>query len=529
MTEMRAKILCVDDDPELLLIHSSILRHAGHEVLEATSGRDCLSVARQEHPDLILLDVMLPDINGVDVCKQIKTDPDLADTHVMLISGMEISSERQVYGLESGADGYVVRPIAGQELLARIQAMIRIKNAESALQQNLNQKKLILESVGEGIYGVNKDGITVFVNPALTKMTGYEAYELLGQNLHFVLRHSKPDGTPYDREECPILHTLKKGRTYKIADEVFWRKDGASFPVEYTSAPIVENGSVAGAVIVIRDIAKRKKAEEEVRKLNEELERRVVERTYQLEAVIKELESEIIERRKAEDKLHTYAEQLQELSKRLIDVQEAERRYIAQELHDEVGQALTGIKLAIDMVIKMTSEPTGSCLVEVQNLVQELLQRVRNMSLDLRPSMLDDLGLLAALFWHFDRFTNQTNVKVKFRHEGLDGRFRSEIETAAYRIVQEALTNVARHACVNEAFVFVSNIREALIIKIEDKGVGFVCETALNSGNTAGIRWMKERVAMLGGQLHIESSPGSGTLLTARIPLKDSSSMIPAQ
>jgi PAS domain S-box-containing protein len=651
---MRAKILCVDDDPELLFINSSILRHAGHEVFEASSGHECLSVAQKENPDLILLDVMLPDVNGIDVCRQIKTDPTLRGTYVMLISGMEVSSERQAHGLDEGADGYIVRPISGQELLARIQAMIRIKYAEAALrksketykmlvdtmneglgiinekgsitfvnnktceltgytqeeligrhifdfldeenreilqrqinkrtkgikesyeiswrgkdgqkihtvvspqpifdakgffkgsfavltditeqkriqkelEQNLYQKKLILESVGEGIYGVDKDGNTMFVNPELLFMTGYDDHEILGQNAHFIFRHSRTDGTPYDRETCPILETLRNGLICKVGDEVLWRRDGTSLPVEYTSAPIIEAGEIVGAVIVVRDVTERKRAEQEISKLNEELERRVVERTFQLEAVIKELESEIIDRRNAEDKLQKYAEQLQTLSKRLIDVQEAERRYIAQELHDEIGQALTGIKLGIDMLIKVPSENTGKGLGEVQNLVQELLSRVRNMSLDLRPSMLDDLGLLPALFWQFNRFTNQTNVQIKFRHEGLDRRFSPEIETAAYRIVQEALTNAARHACINEVSIFITKNHEALIIKIEDKGVGFDYATVLSARNTAGLRWMNERVVMLGGQLHIDSSPGTGTRLIARIPLNKSSSVISAK
>ncbi|MFZ5907590.1 MAG: PAS domain S-box protein [Nitrospirota bacterium] len=645
---MRAKILCVDDDPELLFLHASILRHAGHEVLEATGGTDCLALARKETPDLILLDVRLPDINGVEVCRLIKSDPSLAGIFVILISGMEISSEKQAYGLNEGADGYIVRPISGQELLSRIQALIRIKETEAALrksketyqmlidtmneglgvvnekgfvtfvnkktcamigysqeeilgrhifdfldeenrdlmqkqlsmrtqgsresyeviwtkrdgekihtvvspqpifdgqglfqgsfsvitditeqkriqrelEQNLYQKRLILESVGEGIYGVDRNGNTMFVNPELLFMTGYDDHELLGQNAHFIFRHSRTDGTPYDRETCPILATLRQGLIYKVGDEVLWRKDGTNLPVEYTSAPIIEEGEIVGAVVVVRDVTERKRAEEEIRKLNEELERRVVERTFQLEAVIKELENEIIERRNAEDEIQKYAEQLQVLSKRLIDVQESERRHIAQELHDEIGQALTGVKLAIDMLIRVPSENTGACLEEVQNMVQELLGRVRSMSLDLRPSMLDDLGLLPALFWHFNRFTNQTNVKVRFRHEGLDVRLGAEIETAAYRIVQEALTNVARHACVNEASVFVAKNHEVLLIRIADNGVGFDYESVLSSPNTAGIRWMNERVLMLKGQLQIDSSPGKGTRLTAKIPLKDSS------
>jgi len=203
-------------------------------------------------------------------------------------------------------------------------------------------------------------------------------------------------------------------------------------------------------------------------------------------------------------------------------VQEAERRYLAQELHDEIGQSLTGIKLALDMMIKLPTDNMEPCLNEVQRMVQELLRRVRSMSLDLRPSMLDDLGLLPALLWHFDRFTTQTNIRVRFRHDGLDNRFRPEVETAAYRIVQEALTNVARHACINEVNVLFKVDREKLVIDIEDKGVGFDYASAKVSGNSAGLKGMNERISTLGGKMTIDSSPGIGTKLTATIPVGDS-------
>jgi len=245
MITSKAKILCVDDDPDLLNINASILRSAGFEVLEATTGNECLNIAREKRPDLILLDVMLPDINGFDVCKQIKSDRELFGIYVILISGKEISSETQANGLEAGADGYIARPVSGKELLARVQAMIRLRDSEMALRKSretiqcqLNQNKIILESVGDGIFGVNEDGTTILVNPALIKMTGYSAEELLGKNLHFILHHSKPDGSPYRQEDCPINATLKDGLSRHISDEVFWRKDGTSFPVDCSSAPI---------------------------------------------------------------------------------------------------------------------------------------------------------------------------------------------------------------------------------------------------------------------------------------------------
>jgi signal transduction histidine kinase len=146
--------------------------------------------------------------------------------------------------------------------------------------------------------------------------------------------------------------------------------------------------------------------------------------------------------------------------------------------------------------------------------------RVDNLSLDLRPAILDDLGLLPALLWHFERYTAQTNVCVTFRHSGLEGRrFASEVETAAYRIVQEALTNVARHADVSEVMVRAWADQDVLAVQIEDQGAGFDLEATLAAGETTGLAGMRDRAVLLGGKLTVESAPGTGTRVTAEFPL----------
>ena len=201
-------------------------------------------------------------------------------------------------------------------------------------------------------------------------------------------------------------------------------------------------------------------------------------------------------------------------------MQESERRYIAQELHDEIGQVLTGLSLSLEHIVSLPSDSIQGKLQEAQTLVRELSSKVRNISLDLRPSMLDDLGLLPALLWHFDRYTSQTNVAVKFRHEGMDVRFRPEVETAAYRIIQEALTNVARYAGVKEVEVIMMTHQDTLHIKVEDKGTGFLPEQILGRKSSAGLTGIYERLSLLNGKLMIDSFPEKGTLLTIDIPLR---------
>ena len=231
---------------------------------------------------------------------------------------------------------------------------------------------------------------------------------------------------------------------------------------------------------------------------------------------------DISELKRAEAAGREDAERLKVLSRRLMEVQEAERRKIALELHDEIGQVLTGLKLTLEMGSRLPAQQVGSTLEQVRGLVNNLMARVRKLSLDLRPAMLDDLGLLPTLLWHIEHYTAQTRVRVNFKHSGLEKRrFAPEVETAAYRLVQEALTNVARHAQAAEATVRISTHRQTLLIEIEDNGRGFDVESVMMAGETTGFAGMRERVVLLEGQFTVESQPGAGTRLIAELSIAD--------
>jgi signal transduction histidine kinase len=218
--------------------------------------------------------------------------------------------------------------------------------------------------------------------------------------------------------------------------------------------------------------------------------------------------------------VRTGHERLQSLSRRLVEVQEAERRHIARELHDEIGQALTGLKLVLSMETPLPTDVSRQSRADAQAMIGDLLARVRELSLDLRPAMLDDLGLVPTLAWHLERYTARTNVQVVFKHAGLEGRrFPPDAETAAYRIVQEALTNVARHAVGQEATVRLWASEDCLSVQIEDRGKGFEPEAVFAAHTSGGLSGMRERAELLGGRMTVESTPGVGTLVTAELPL----------
>jgi len=206
------------------------------------------------------------------------------------------------------------------------------------------------------------------------------------------------------------------------------------------------------------------------------------------------------------------------LAKNIVDVQEEERRHIARELHDHLGQVLTGLQFMLENAKNQSGDKQRSSIEEVQKTVSEVIGQVREMSLNLRPGMLDDMGLLPTLQWHIERFTSQTGIHVNFKSGNFEDRFPPEIETTAYRIIQEALTNVARHAQVKEVFVGLVIQDEALWIEILDQGKGF--DPSLDTAKpTSGLSGMRERASLAGGYIVVESFINQGTQIVTALPL----------
>lgn len=210
------------------------------------------------------------------------------------------------------------------------------------------------------------------------------------------------------------------------------------------------------------------------------------------------------------------SDKVRELSQRVLEAQEMERRDIGHELHDEVGGMLTAIKLELGRVRKKLDEAAVSELERVNALLDETMDGVSNLSQKMRPDILNEYGLAEALRWHFDQYTGRTSVRVQFDTNLPDARFPGTIETAAYRIIQEALTNVARHAGTDEVSVRVYCGEDMIRIEVEDSGCGFDDTQVKIASN--GIAGMQDRAYLAGGDLFIDSSPGRGTIVTCSLP-----------
>ncbi|HXF99108.1 MAG TPA: GAF domain-containing sensor histidine kinase [Gaiellaceae bacterium] len=205
--------------------------------------------------------------------------------------------------------------------------------------------------------------------------------------------------------------------------------------------------------------------------------------------------------------------------RRVVEAQELERRRLARELHDETGQALTSILLALKPLESLLSDEEGRAAVAaVRELVVSTLQDVRRLAVELRPSALDDFGLVPAVERLADTFRGQSGLQVELQANLGEERLAPEVETVLYRIVQEALTNVAKHARADRVSIVLTRRAQGVMAVVEDDGVGFDPRVERDGG--LGLLGMRERLALLGGRLQVESAPGKGTTLVAEVPLR---------
>ncbi len=249
---------------------------------------------------------------------------------------------------------------------------------------------------------------------------------------------------------------------------------------------------------------------------------------------IQNLNSEINKRKKAESEQDLLLEQVQvanerlrNLSRELITLQEMERMHIAGELHEGLGQALTEMSLDLGIIARdlqpETALDSGQRLAEVRDMAGELDKRIWDLALDLRPFMLDHLGLIPTLKWYLNKFSQRTEVDVEMELVSLEKRLPPEIETALYRIIQEALTRAARPAGANKVKLLLEQRQKTVLVTIEDEAQDFDVEEFQGVNvplDSEGLVGMKDRISLLGGRLEIHSNPGKGARMEIEIPLQ---------
>lgn len=493
-------ILAVDDTEASLKVLTDMLKAAGYSVRSALSGKLALLSAAHRPPDLVLLDIRMPDLDGFEVCRQLKAQAETRDVPVIFISALSDADEK-IRGFALGAVDYVTKPFQRDELLARVSTHIRLRHMQlqvhaqneellqyrNQLEQAVTQRtaelqesnqrlrlmSFALDQVREAAYLVDRRGAFFYVNQEACRAHGYSAEAL--QQLK--VTDIDPDMTP--EGITATWHQLWANPQGSMTFEArHRRRDGAVFPVEIHATPIrFENRDLALALA--RDISERKEAEQRL--------------------------------------LDSYA-QLQELISRRDSDREEERKRIAHEFHDELGQCLTALRIGIG-TLRYRQGHDGAWLDErltaLTSQVDDIIRVVRSVIVSLRPPVLD-MGMGPALEWLSAQFQKTTGLPCVIQGLPNLDRLPESMAIVLYRIVQEALTNVARHAQAREVRITVRQDGTGCQLDICDDGVGF--HAWATEAKSLGLLGMHERAQQLGGRVVVDAAPGQGTRIGVWLP-----------
>ncbi len=258
-------LLYVEDDKDTCEHLCKFLKQCTGTLITADNGAAGLAAYHTHHPAIVITDIQMPEMDGLTLALEIRNlDPAVP---VIVTSAFE-HTDYLLRSIEIGVNKYFSKPVDFDQLHKALLECAHRLRAEKERSEHETYSHLLLASVWDGICGVDSNGLTTFVNPAACKMLGYTTEELIGKDLHALTHHTKPDGRPYQIHECPIVMSCKDGTVHQGSDEFFYRKDGSAFPISYSSRPIVDMGTIAGAAICFQDITERKLTEETFRKIS---------------------------------------------------------------------------------------------------------------------------------------------------------------------------------------------------------------------------------------------------------------------
>jgi PAS domain S-box-containing protein len=390
------------------------------------------------------------------------------------------------------------------------------KRIEDALKASEIRYRRLFETAKDGILILDADtGRITDANPFLQDLLGYSHSELLGKMLW---------------EIGPFRDiAASRGAFRKLQRKEYIRYDNLPLEtkgrrrrhVEFVSNVYRENGT---RVIQcnIRDITSRHQAEAALANASKELEKRVEERTAELLTANRLMKRMLDEGKRAEEKLTKSRERLRNLSGRLQSVLEEERTRISREIHDELGQALTAMKLDLSSVrrslISGGKAEQSERVQEIEQAVIRLIRTVRKIAAELRPGILDELGIVAAIEWMGKDFQKRTGIGCSVSIRAVENISDTVRATAIFRIVQEVLTNVMRHAAASQVDVSLEKKDDALILEVKDNGIG-IMEGRVFDSKSLGLVGIRERALLLGGEAVVSGKPGEGTLVRVILPI----------
>ncbi len=346
------------------------------------------------------------------------------------------------------------------------------KKAEEQIVKSEQRYRSLIEQASDPIMITDFNGNFVVVNESMCNMFGYRKEQLLNMNISALI-------DPEELKMKPMSFDREVAGQHLFSERRMMHMNGEIIDVEANVKKVGDNQLLA----IARNVTERKKVQSELQKSHE---------------------------------------QLRQLSAHLETIREEERTNIAREIHDELGQQLTGLKMDLSSLVKKINPENESAhkkAASMMALLDTTMKTVRHISAELRPGILDDLGLVDAINWHGIEFEKRTGVRCQFKSKLKKRVFEKDLSTGIFRVYQETLTNVARHANATKVTTTLEATNENIILKVQDNGKGFE-QSEVKSNNTLGLVGMRERAIMFGGKITIESEKGKGTIVTLQVPLK---------
>ena len=488
---MNAKpnLLIVDDIKVNLLLLESIMKKLDVNLIKASSGFEALEKTKDVELALAIVDVWMPGMDGFELALKLNEERANDKIPVIFLTA-NYGNELDVFkGYDSGAVDYIIKPINNQILLSKVNIFLdlfkqkqtvvynaallkesakELERVNIALKSSEEKYRSYIDNAPDGVFIADEMGRFIEMNKSACLLTGYSFEELYRLSFSDIILKKQSDDT------LPFFESLKNNGSVK-SDLIYVQKNGSKrwWSVE---AVKLSNGNY---LCFTKDITDRKRAEQE---------------------------------------LHCSLEQLHQLTQHIETVRENERLNIARELHDDLGQALTAVKIDLGIIKRdISDEKIATTVNNVSELVRDTIVTVQRLTAQLRPQIIDDLGLEAAIEWYTKEFAQRNGVEIALHIEaGIP--ITPNASLTVFRIMQESLTNISRYAKATKADISLSKLDDTVYFAISDNGIG-ISDSQLKSKKSFGLIGMKERSASLGGTLEVSRGEKNGTVVQMSFPL----------